>query len=372
MKLDIEDMLTRCRDSHSNECVSSSWSVLPVLVVLKILSLLKDPHDRRNVRLVCHHWCKCMNDWRLWRKAHVYIHKKSLTIPELTLLSIRKINHLSLCLLPPSSLTPILDKLLLTLPQLRIIRVDLQERRRKIYNLRPLLKLKHLQEVTIGGEAVPVTIPDITGLNRLHICGKIQASLLPSAKYKSLWMLDYNQASIYQSRNDNGTICINHLPNLYHLCIRHTDLTQDATWIFRTFADYPLTVLDLSYCVVCDHDLRYILSNMYSLQCLNLNGIQLQGGSTMVLEAINSGLTTLCLRNCKLENYSYHLNGLCYSLSAESLLHLDLAYCTGVCLGHLLELMCLLPSLKTIDLTGWNLTEFTKKSFRECNVQIIC
>ena len=371
LELNNRPTASPCASSQKKRVeVVSSWSTLPLLVLLQVLSYLEAPGDRRNARCVCRHWCRCMNDSRLWKNAQIAIHKRSLTLSELGLLHLRRISRLSLPTLPPWRLAPILTRLWSCLPCLASLRVELQGLRRKEYSLRPLGKMRQLRELTVGGECVPVTIPDIPGLEQLTISGMVVAYTLPRARYESLWLLNYDGSSVFQPHSPDGRMAIHLLPGLSYLCMSNVDMGKNANWILNTFAHYPLTVLDLPYCTLSASDLSFLLSTLTTLHSLYLDGAEFTDDYSMVLHTVRSDLDQLSLRHCKLVNAPY-LNGFCYSQSASSLVHLDLAHCTGACRAELLAMQSMLPGLQTIDLTGWTLCHFVEQTFRKSNIEII-
>jgi hypothetical protein len=359
-----------CREQQEtcSQQVSSAWNVLPELVLVAVFSLLVFPVDRRNVRLVCRHWCRCMNDSRLWKNSHLHVHLGSLTIPELSLLNIRQVHHISLQPLPPSKLSLMLSKFWYVLPRLKSLAIQLQVKRQKCYCLRHLTKLKHLEELTISGEAVPVTVPSMPVLKTLKICSGIQAWLWSGHIYKGLQWLEFEDTCItYYSE----TISLYYFPSLTGLSIIRRDMSYHCRWLFNMLAHYPLKVLKLSYCTLSLRDLRFLLSRLPSLHTLSLEGSQCSGGTctSLALDAILSELGSLTLSYCSL-THSLDLNGLFHSQAARSLQHLRLAYCTDTWQLQLLEMRQFLPSLLTLDLTGWVLHPSTKNSLRQWNIQI--
>ena len=358
-------------ESSHDSSEPCTWSVLPALVLVAVLSLLKSRDDRRNVRLVCRHWGMCMNDWRLWKKSRLYITASCLRIPEWALLGTRQIRNLSFSVLPPCKLVPILDKLWCVLPQLRTLSIRLQRKRRRKYTLLPLLKLKCLEELSIAGEAVSVTVPKIAALKTLKICGRIVACTWPSRRYWNLQCLEYKYGSIFHQKEKylDRTIDLHSFPKLTRLSIIHTNLTRDAHRIFSSFVGYPLKCLNLSCCTIRTQDLRYLLSNLPSLSVLCLDGIKSEDGMGVALDIMSCKLRTLILSHCKLEP-RLHLYGFCYSDAAVSLQHLCLAHCTGAHQHQLLEMRKYLPKLAGIDVTGWNLLHFTWKELNKRKIQI--
>ena len=362
--------LEHCKQEQAySQQVSSLWSALPELVLVAVFSLLASPVDRRSVRLVCRHWCRCMNDSRLWRDSHLHIHLASLTIPELSLLNIRQVHHLSLQPLPPSKLSAMLSKLWYVLPRLKSLVIRLQMRRKKCYSLQHLTKLKHLEELTISGEALPIDVPSMRVLKTLKICSGIEAWLWSGRTYKGLQWLEYEDTCITYPQYYHEILSLDNFPSLTGLSIIRRDLSYRCHWIFDMLACYPLKVLKLSHCIVSLSDLRFLLSKLHSLRTLSLEGSQCDGGIRQALDAISSELTSLTLSHCTL-TCSLDLSGLFLSRASRSLQHLHLAHCTNTWQSQMLDLKVFLPSLLTLDLTGWLIHPSTRSRLRQWNIKI--
>lgn len=262
-----------------------------------------------------------------------------------------------------------LSKLWYVLPRLKSLVIQLQMKRKKYYCLQHLTKLKHLEELTISGEAVPVTVPSMRVLKKLKICSGIQAWLWSGHTYKGLQWLEYEDTCITYPQYYNETLSLDNFPSLTGLSIVRRDLSYRCRWIFNMLAHYPLKVLKLSHCVVSVRDLRFLLSNLHSLRTLSLEGSWCAGGTRLALDAISSELTSLTLSNCSLI-YSLDPSGLFLSRAAGSLQYLSLAHCTNTWQLQLLNLRQFLPGLLTLDLSGWVLHPSTRNELIQWNIEV--
>ena len=350
----------------------ATWSILPVLVLMKVLFLLDSPEDRRSVRLVCLHWSRCMNDWPLWRHSLVYITTGCLQTPELTLLNARKIHRLSFGPLPPSKLLAILKKLWYVLPWLEHLSIELQRKRVKEYNLQSLSQLKNLRNLAVGGGLVPVKIPILPALKVLKIRGEIQ----PRFQYS--YSLEYGNLEwlIFEGVVICRNVCHIHVfiesfPRLVGVRVANTNLICGARVFFTPFLPYPLQVLHLSHCTLLSLDLRFLLGGLQSLHTLSLEGTECCGDvTTGIFDMVSSQLTTLSLQRCNLTD-CLDLRRLLLSLFPNCLHHLNLADCVGAAEWNLWDVEHLLPGLVTLNLTGWELNSYTRAKLEDCNIKII-